>query len=136
MRLTAAEVGYFEDYQEEEALEVGIIGIDELGVRRSLSFQRSSFDEPDQQDVENEMDSYNISTERGFTIYGGLRSVRLARSQLTVEFAAEDARILGITTPVEVDLSGSGADLLTLSAKLRNILDWGAQDKRPEMIGL
>ncbi|MFJ7294234.1 hypothetical protein [Streptomyces collinus] len=37
MRLTATEVGFFEDYEDEEALEVGISGIDDAGVRRSFS---------------------------------------------------------------------------------------------------
>ena len=136
MHLAAAEVGYFEDYEDEEALEVGIVGMDEVGVRRSFSFQRSSYDGPDEQDVETGMDSYNISTERGFTVYGGLQSVRLSGSLLSLELIAEDAQALDVESHIEVDLSDAHIDVATFSAKLRNILNWGSEQKRPEMIGL
>lgn len=135
MRLTATEVGFFEDYEDDEALEVGIAGMDDAGVRRSFSIQRSTY-EPDEQEVQSGMDSYNISTEQGFTVYGCLRSVQLNSSLLTLEFAAEDAEILEISTTVEVDLSGSGVDNANLSRKLSEILDWGSHEKRPELIGL
>ncbi|MGV4989026.1 Imm10 family immunity protein [Streptomyces sp. NRAIS4] len=135
MRLTATEVGFFEDYEDEEALEVGITGIDDAGVRRSFSIQRSTY-EPDEQEVQSGMDSYNISTEQGFTVYGCLRRVRLSGSLLALEFAAEDAEILEISTPVEVDLSGSAVDNVNLAGKLSEILDWGSREKRPELIGL
>lgn len=136
MRLSAVQVGYFEDYEDEEALEVAIAGIDESGVRRTFSFQRSSFGEPDEQDVGNGMDSYNVSTERGATVYGGLRTVRLVDLRLSLEFAPEDAQALGIVAPVEVDLGDADVNMLDFSAKLRNILEWGAEEKWPEIIGL
>ncbi|MEU8581750.1 Imm10 family immunity protein [Streptomyces abikoensis] len=135
MRLTATEVGFFEDYEDEEALEVGISGIDDAGVRRSFSIQRSTY-EPDEQEVQSGMDTYNISTERGFTVYGCLRRVQLDGSRLSLEFTAEDAEILEISTLVEVDLDGPVADDVNLSRKLSEILDWGSRDKRPELIGL
>jgi hypothetical protein len=135
MRLTAVEVGFFEDYEDEQALEVGIAGVDDDGVRRSFSIQRSTYD-PDEQEVQSGMDSYNISTERGFTVYGCLRRVRLADSLLILEFADEDAEILEISTPVEVALGESGVDYASLSRNLREILDWGSREKRPELIGL
>ncbi|MFF4225358.1 Imm10 family immunity protein [Streptomyces abikoensis] len=135
MRLTATEVGFFEDYEDEEALEVGISGIDDSGVRRSFSIQRSTY-EPDEQEVQSGMDTYNISTERGFTVYGCLRRVQLDGSRLSLEFTAEDAEILEISTLVEVDLDGPAADDVNLSRKLSEILDWGSRDKRPELIGL
>jgi hypothetical protein len=50
LRLTATEVGFFEDYEDEEVLEVGISGVDDAGVRRSFSVQRSTHG-PDEQDV-------------------------------------------------------------------------------------
>ncbi|MBB5804323.1 hypothetical protein F4560_004091 [Saccharothrix ecbatanensis] len=135
MRLTAAEVGFFEDHEDEETLEVGIAGVDGARVRRSFSIQRSTY-EPDEQEVRSGMDSYNVSTERGLTVYGCLRSVRLTGALLTLEFTAEDAGILEVPTHVEVDLSGSGVDDADLSGRLREILDWGAREKRPELIGL
>ncbi|RVU28990.1 hypothetical protein EOT10_03880 [Streptomyces antnestii] len=135
MRLIAAEIGFFEDYEDEEALEVGVAGVDEFGVPRLFSFQRSTY-EPDGQEIRSGMDSYNISTGRGFTVYGCLRSVMLADSQFTLEFAAEGAEFLEVSTPVEVDLRESGVDYVILSEKLLQILDWGAREKRPELIGL
>ncbi|KOV81796.1 Imm10 family immunity protein [Nocardia sp. NRRL S-836] len=135
MRLTAAEVGFFEDYEDDEALEVGIAGVDGAGVRRSFSIQRSTY-EPDDQEVRSGMDSYCVSTERGFTVYGCLRSVRLTGALLTLQFTVEDAEVLDVATPVEVDLSGSGVDGVDLTGRLREILDWGAPEKRPELIGL
>jgi hypothetical protein len=135
MRLTAIEVGFFEDYEDEEALEVGISGIDDAGVQRSFSIQRSTYG-PDEQEVQSGMDSYNVSNEQGFTVYGCLRRVRLNSAMLDLEFTAEDAEILGISAVVEVDLRDSGVDIKNLSMKLREILDWGALEKRPELIGL
>ncbi|MFD0206070.1 MULTISPECIES: Imm10 family immunity protein [Saccharothrix] len=135
MRLTAVEIGFFEDYEDEQALEVGIAGVDDDGVWRSFSIQRSTY-EPDEQEVQSGMDSYNISTERGFTVYGCLRRVRLTDSLLTLEFVGEDADILEIATPVEVAIGGSEVDRESLSRKLREILDWGSREKRPELIGL
>lgn len=135
MRLTDTEVGFFEDYEDEEALEVGVSGIDDAGVQRSLSIQRSTY-EPDEQEVQSGMDSYNVSNEQGLTVYGCLRCVRLNGSTLYLEFATEDADILEISTVVEVDLSASGVDVANLSMKLREILDWGAPERRPELIGL
>ena len=96
MRLTAAEVGIFEDYGDDETLEVGIAGVDGAGVRRSFSIQRSTY-EPDDQEVRAGMDSYCVSTERGFTVYGCLRSVRLTGALLTLQFAVEDAEVLAKT---------------------------------------
>jgi len=136
MQLTAVQVGYFEDYEDDETLEVAIAGVDESGVQRTFSFQRSSFEEPDEQDVENGMDSYNISTERGATVYGGLQTVRLIGLQLSLDFVPEDAQALGIVAPVEVDLGGAEVNIVDFSTKLRNILEWGAAGKRPEITGL
>ncbi|WP_433571574.1 Imm10 family immunity protein [Streptomyces sp. CA-251247] len=135
MRLTASEVGFFEDYEDEEALEVGLAGVDEAGAPRSFSIQRSTY-EPDEQEIQSGMDSYNVSTERGFTVYGCLRSVRLSNLVLALEFTAEDAEILEISTPVEVNLSEAQVDEGNLSRKLREILDWGSLEKRPELVGL
>ncbi|GAB3954014.1 Imm10 family immunity protein [Streptomyces sparsus] len=135
MRLTAEEVGCFEDYEEEEVLEIGVAGVDESGVARSLSIQRSTY-EPDEQEIQSGMDSYSVSTERGFTVYGCLRSVRLSDTFLTLYFAAEDAEALEISTPVAVELSKTRVDEGHLSRKLREILDWGPPEKRPDMIGL
>lgn len=132
MRLTATEVGFFEDYEDEEALEVAIAGVDEAGARRSFSFQRSTY-EPDEQEIEFGMDSYNISTERGFTAYGCLRSVDLAGTLLTLEFAPESAEELGIPALVELDLSAADAQVAQLVTNLREILDWGKLEKRPEL---
>ncbi|MEV5581614.1 Imm10 family immunity protein [Streptomyces parvus] len=135
MRLTASEVGFFEDYEDEEALEVGLAGVDEAGAPRSFSIQRSTY-EPDEQEIQSGMDSYNVSTERGFTVYGCLRSVRFSNLVLTLEFTAEDAEILEISTPVEVNLGEAQVDEGNLSRKLREILDWGSLEKRPELIGM
>ncbi|MFE9924046.1 Imm10 family immunity protein [Streptomyces sp. NPDC005774] len=135
VRLTATEVGFFEDYEDEEALEVGVRGIDDAGVRRSFSIQRSTY-EPDEQEVQSGMDSYNVSNEQGFTVYGCLRRVWLNGTLLALEFAAEDAEILEIPARVEVDLCDSGVDITNLSTKLSEILDWGSPEKRPELIGL
>ncbi|MFF8814733.1 Imm10 family immunity protein [Streptomyces pactum] len=135
MRLTATEVGFFEDYEDEEALEVGVSGIDDAGVQRSFSIQRSTY-EPDEQEVQSGMDSYNVSNEQGFTVYGSLRRVRLNGAMLDLEFTDEDAELLEISAVVEVDLRDSGVDITNLSMKLREILDWGAPEKRPELIGL
>lgn len=135
MRLAAAEVGFFEDYEDEEALEVGFAGVDEAGVPRSFSIQRSTY-EPDEQEIQSGMDSYNVSTERGFTVYGCLQSVRLSNLVLTLDFTAEDAEILEIWTPVEVNLREAQIDGDNLSRKLREILEWGSLEKRPELIGM
>lgn len=135
MRLTATEVGFFEDYEDEEALEVGVSGIDDAGVRRSLSIQRSTY-EPDEQEVQSGMDSYNVSNEQGFTVYGCLQRVQLNGTLLSLEFTTEDAEILETSAVVEVDLRDSGVDIANLSTKLSEILDWGAREKRPELIGL
>lgn len=135
LRLTATEVGFFEDYEDEEVLEVGISGVDDTGVRRSFSIQRSTY-EPDEQDVRYGMDSYNISNEQGFTVYGCLRRVQLNGSLLSLEFTPEDAEILRILALVEVDLSDVGVNITDLSRTLSKILDWGSREKRPELIGL
>ncbi|MFH9607486.1 Imm10 family immunity protein [Streptomyces sp. NPDC017448] len=135
MRLTATEVGFFEDYEDEETLEVGVSGMDESGVPRSFSIQRSTY-EPDEQEIQSGMDSYNVSTERGFTVYGCLRSVRFSHMVLTLEFTAEDAEILEISTTVEVNLNEAQVDAENFSRKLREIVDWGSPGKRPDLIGL
>lgn len=134
-RLTAAEVGFFEDHEDEETLEVSIAGVDDTGVRRSFSIQRSTY-EPDEREVRAALDSYSVSTERGLTVYGCLRGVRLTGALLTLEFTAEGSGVLEVPTPVEVDLSGSEVDEADLSRRLREILGWGAREKRPELIGL
>jgi hypothetical protein len=69
------------------------------------------------------MDSCCVSTERGFTVYGCLRSVRLTGALLTLQFTVEDAEILDVATPVEVELSGSGIDGVDLTGRLHEILD-------------
>ncbi|MGV9391138.1 Imm10 family immunity protein [Streptomyces olivaceus] len=135
MRLSATEVGFFEDYEDEEALEVGVAGVDDSGVPRSFSIQRSTY-EPDEQEIQSGMDSYNVSTERGFTVYGCLRSVRFSDMVLALEFTAEDAEILEISTSVEVGLREAQVDEGELSRKLREILDWGSLEKRPDLIGM
>lgn len=135
MRLTAQEVGFFEDHDDEETLEVGIAGVDESGTPRSFSIQRSTY-EPDGQEIESGMDSYNVSTERGSTVYGCLRRVRFSNSILVLEFAAEDAEVLDISTPVEVNLGEVRADEENFPRKLREILDWGSLEKRPDLIGM
>lgn len=135
MRLAAAEVGFFEDYEDEEVLEVGFAGVDESGVLRSFSIQRSTY-EPDEQEVHSGMDSYNVSTERGLTLYGCLRSVQLSDLVLALEFTLEDAEILRIPASVEVNLREARVDEKSLSRRLREILDWGSLEKRPDLIGL
>jgi hypothetical protein len=135
VRLTATEVGFFEDYEDDEVLQVGISGIDDAGVRRSFSIERSTY-EPDEHEVRYGMDSYNISNEQGFTVYGCLRRVQLNGSLLSLEFTAEDAEIFEIPTLLEVDLGDSGVDITNLSRRLSEILDWGSREKRPELIGL
>ncbi|MFC9253624.1 Imm10 family immunity protein [Amycolatopsis thailandensis] len=133
--MAAAEIGFFEDHEDEEALEVGVAGVDESGTPRSFSFQRSTY-EPDEQEIRSGMDSYNVSTERGLTVYGCLRGVRLSGMVLTLEFSAEDAEILEIPTTVEVNLTEARVDEENLSRKLREILDWGSPEKRPDLVGL
>jgi hypothetical protein len=135
MRLTATEVGFFEDYEDEETLEVGVAGVDESGAPRSFSIQRSTYD-PDEHEIQSGMDSYNVSTERGSTVYGCLRRVRLSNLVLVLEFAAEDAEVLDISTPVEVNLREARVDEEDLPRKLREILDWGSLEKRPDLIGM
>ncbi|MFE9457980.1 Imm10 family immunity protein [Streptomyces californicus] len=135
MRLAATEVGFFEDYEDEETLEVGISGVEESGVPRSFSIQRSTY-EPDEQEIQSGMDSYNVSTEQGFTVYGCLRSVRLSHMVLTLEFTAEDAEALEISTIVEVNLNEAQVDTENFSRKLREIVDWGSPAKRPDLVGL
>ncbi|WP_439082191.1 Imm10 family immunity protein [Streptomyces sp. WL006] len=135
MRLAATEVGFFEDYEDEETVEVGISGVEESGVPRSFSIQRSTY-EPDEQEIQSGMDSYNISTEQGFTVYGCLRSVRLSHMVLTLEFTAEDAEALEISTIVEVNLNEAQVDAENFSRKLREIVDWGSPAKRPDLVGL
>ncbi|MGI5505138.1 Imm10 family immunity protein [Lentzea sp. CA-135723] len=130
MRLHTVEIGYFEDYEDDEVLEVAIAGVDATGARRSFSFQRATC-EPDEQDVQGGMDSYCVSNERGETLYGCLRLVRRDGSHLTLEFTADDAAILELTGPVEADLGT--ADGAEFGAKLRDVLDWGAEDRRPEL---
>ncbi|WDZ84086.1 Imm10 family immunity protein [Micromonospora cathayae] len=135
MILAATEIGFFEDYEGEEVLEVGVAGVDDAGVHRSLSVQRSTY-EPDDQEVRSGMDSYSVSTERGLTVYGCLRRVELTASRLTLELVDEDADALGVATPIQVALTESGVERVTLSEKLREILEWGAHEKRPELVGL
>ncbi|MEU7475565.1 Imm10 family immunity protein [Lentzea sp. NPDC042327] len=132
LALRAVEAGYFEDHEDEEAIEVALTGLDESGLRRSFSFQRSSYDEPDEQDVEVGLDSYCVVTERGRTCYGCLTAVGFGTARLTLDFTAEDAAALDIATRVELDLSGVDQDVL--AEKLCNVLDWGAQAKRPAIV--
>jgi hypothetical protein len=127
VRLTAVEIGYFED---DEVLEVGIAGTDERGARRTLSLQRATY-EPEEQDIEGGMDTCCVSTEAGATLYGCLRHVRLEEAVLTLEFLPEDAEVLEIDATVEADLGA--ADTAELAGKLRDVLAWGAPGKRPEL---
>ncbi|MEV6240821.1 Imm10 family immunity protein [Lentzea sp. NPDC051838] len=113
-------------------MEVAIAGLDETGVRRTFSIQRST-DEPEEQDVQYGMDSYCVSTERGATLYGCLSRVRLDGVLLTLEFTAEDAEILEISPTVVIDLHDKATGLADLPANLRRLLDWGATAKRPEL---
>ncbi|MEV6287661.1 Imm10 family immunity protein [Kribbella sp. NPDC051770] len=133
MRLTAVEVGFFEDREDEEILDVAFTGTDEAGERRSFSVQRSTH-EPDEQDVRLGMDSYCVSTERGFSAYGCLSRVRLGGGVLTLEFTPEDADVLEIPRVVEIDLAGSAVDEGEVSRLLRDALDWGSPSKRPELV--
>ncbi|PRH80201.1 hypothetical protein C6N75_05635 [Streptomyces solincola] len=134
MRLTATEIGFFEDYDDEETLEVAVAGATESGEDMSLSIQRSTYD-PDEQEIEAGLDSYNISTERGFTAYGCLRSVQLTDALLTLEFTEEGAGALEVPSGVAVHLEGVDVDRAVLAARLREILDWGASEKRPHLGG-
>lgn len=135
MRMAATEVGFFEDFEDEEALEVAIGGVDEAGVRRSFSIQRSTY-EPVEQEIQFGMDSYNVSTERGFTAYGCLCNVELPGYLLTMEFSADAAEALEIPALVELDLSATDIEEELLVTKLRDVLDWGNRSKRPSLIGL
>ncbi|SDI02633.1 hypothetical protein SAMN05421505_1317 [Sinosporangium album] len=82
------------------------------------------------------MDSYNISTERGLTVYGCLRRVQLADAMLAMHFAVEDAEILEISSSIEIDLGGLEIDIALLSRMLRMILSWGSLEKQPQLIGI
>lgn len=55
---------------------------------------------------------------------------------LILKFVDRDAKILEVSNPVEVDLTESGFDGTHLSGKLRAILEWGSQEKRPELVGM
>ncbi|MET9225020.1 Imm10 family immunity protein [Lentzea sp. NPDC003310] len=130
MRLTSAEIGYFEDLEDEEVLEVAVAGLDESGARRSFSIQCST-GEPDEQDVQYGMDTHCVSTERGATLYGCLRAVLLEGTVLTLEFVAEDAEVLEIAPSVEVELGD--ADVTELGGRLHDLLERGASAKRPDL---
>ncbi|WP_328581618.1 Imm10 family immunity protein [Streptomyces sp. NBC_00370] len=134
MRLIGVEVGFFEDRDDEEVLVVGIAGVDGGGVARSFVVQRSTY-EPEEQDIRSGMDSYCVSTELGHTAYGCLCGVRVTDSLLTLEFTDKGAEILEIPTVVDASLGGSGIDRATLSRKLREVVDWGASERRPEFVG-
>ena len=127
MRLTAVELGHFED---DEVLELGIAGTDERGARRTFSLQRSTY-EPEEQDIQYGMDTCCVSTERGATLYGCPRRVSLDGTVLTLEFLPEDAEVLEVDTTVEAELGATG--LTDLGAKLSDVLAWGAPAKRPEL---
>jgi hypothetical protein len=127
------EVGFFEDYEDEQAIEVGVAGTDESGEWKSFSIQRSTY-EPDDQEVLAGMDSYCISDERGYATYGCLRRVRLMGSALVLEFRREDAEIFGISNNIEVDLGEAEVDVAVVWNKLKHIVDWGSVDKRPDLV--
>ncbi|WP_216077402.1 Imm10 family immunity protein [Isoptericola sediminis] len=130
MRLKARNVGFFEDYDDEEALEVAFAGEDEGGCERSFSIQRSTYP-PDAQEIRSGMDSYCVSTERGLTVYGCLLDVSLVGHLLRLQLRGDDADALEVSSVVEVDLGDTGVDTAELSARLREILVWGSYERRP-----
>lgn len=129
MRLSAVQVGVFDD----GVLDVGFRGVDEAGVRRSLSVQRSVCG-PDAQDVAGGVDLYCVCTELGLTTYGCLQRVRIEGAVLTLELEPTDAEILLIPDRVELELGGSGVDVEIMLARLRDIVEWGAIAKRPLVV--
>lgn len=135
MQLRATEVGIFEDYDDEQAIDVGIAWVDEDGTPHSLSFQRCTA-EPEEQDIRAGMDSYCVCTERGLTVYGCLQTVQLESGMLTLVFVAEDADIFGIPGSVTIDLRYAGVDEAIIADRLRDVLDWGSPARRPVLLGL
>lgn len=128
-------IGFFEHDEEEHVLVVGIEWTDEEGAARSLLLQRSTH-EPDEQDVRGGMDSYCVSTERGFTVYGCLRTVVFGGTTLTLVFRQEDAQALGVPSEVALELGTAEVDTAHLADRLREVLHWGRASLRPELAGL
>lgn len=131
--MTTTELGFDED---EDGLMLGVSWQDE-GVHRVLLLQRGTDDDlADEQEVALGMDTHCVSAKGGFTAYGCLSRVALAEDALTLEFRPEDARALHVPATAVVPLAGTGVDRATLSGWLREVLDWGRPEKRPELVGL
>ncbi|GIJ44110.1 hypothetical protein Val02_09960 [Virgisporangium aliadipatigenens] len=93
---------------------------------------RCAVEAPDEGDIATGMDSYRVSNERGFTVYGGVRHVRLRGRTLRVNFEPDAARGLGLDDAlVEVTLTVDDESIERLKSGLQRVLWYGRQRSRP-----
>ncbi|MFI6516061.1 Imm10 family immunity protein [Spirillospora sp. NPDC050679] len=133
IRFTARAAGVEEDL--DETLSAGVAEHPDGG-GMALTFM-CGLDEPDEQDVEQGMDSYCLVTADQGTAYGGVTEVVLRDGVLRVVVAADDLEALGLDdTEIEAVLDVDEQDVERLRDALRRILAYGRPDAHPAVVRL
>ena len=99
---------------------------------RSLDLQCVP-DEPDEQSVRLELDSYCVVSEGGGVHYGGLEAVALRPDRLLLRFTDEAVGELELPSQEVVLGIAPGIGVEELRAGLRKVLSYGNPEKVPTM---
>ncbi|MFF6787304.1 hypothetical protein [Streptomyces sp. NPDC012510] len=98
-----------------------------------FDLQRFLDDQPDEQNVRNETDSYCVVNESGGVHYGGLKGVSLLPGLLTLSFDDEAVKALSLPSNIIPLGIASGVDFNELRAGLHRVLTYGNPQKLPRL---
>lgn len=133
-RYTARVAGVAEDH-DLECLSAGVAERDD-GKGKELIFQCGLF-EPDEEDIESEMDSYCLVIADQGTAYGAVTEITLREKVLRVVIAPHALDDLGLDDPeIEAFLDVDDEVVDRLRPALQRILAYGRVDARPAVLRL
>jgi hypothetical protein len=96
-----------------------------------------SADEPDEQDLDLDMDTYCVVVDPGqATTYGGVLECELRDTSLRLRLAGSAATDLGLPPDTTFPLEVSAAQLATLRRGLRRVFTSGQPGHQPRLTGL
>jgi hypothetical protein len=125
------------DVQEDDG-DVYVLGLREstLPGAWSLLFMPAE-DEPDEQDVDLDMDTYCTVSDPGqATHYGGILECEFAEESLRLRLGKEAASTLGLAEREIWEFQVSAEQMQMARAGLRRVLTSGRSDERPTLRGL
>jgi len=103
---------------------VVVLAEDPMETGRRIELQRAL--DPDQQDKDQAMDTYCVSTSWGPSCYGGIEAIVLEGRNLTIVFQQKAANVLELPVKLVLDLVIDEPALVTLRAGLKRIFSDGA----------